>query len=313
MKRWNIVIFAIAIMVLFASCLSTKTNTATNSNNDYIIRGTQKNPENLVEKQLLSITVPVENPEYMELSKWSKVRATSEILDLIAGHKYFSNSEKTKFMSYLFDQLPINGQDGVTREVHVGKFFEDGSNLVIRVGTFTAAPDATIESDKVIMILTNILAMPDGSLNKSTGVFLHVDLNVGTILILNNSLLTDSRNISSEETNSSDLTTMSSLEKVMLAQSFLKDENPKNDLIAANIADEIIKGNTEPPAIIIMAMIFKYNYLLSQEDIAQAEVLWKEILSYSENVPGDMTPENLEALNGESLYMMKSLKGYFEK
>lgn len=313
MKRWNIVAFAIAIMVLFASCLSTKASTDSSSNNDYIIRGTQENPHDLVEKQLLSVTVPVENPEYMELPNWSKVRATSEILDLIASHEYFSNSEKVKFMSYLFDQLPINGKDGVTREIHVGKFFEDGTNLVIRVGTFTPAADATIKSDKVIMILTNILARPDGTLNKSTGVFLHLDLNVGMIFVLNNSLLTDSRNISSEETNLSDLTAMSSLEKLMLAQSFLNDENPKNDLTAANITDEIIKENTEPPAIIIMAMIFKYNYLLSQEDIAQAEVLWQEILSYSKNVPGDMTPENLEALNGESLYMMKSLMGYFEK
>jgi CDP-diglyceride synthetase len=59
-------------------------------------------------------------------------------------------------------------------------------------------------------------------------------------------------------------------------------------------------------AIVIMAMIFKYYYLLYLENITQAEVLWQEILAYSEQVPGDMTPENLEALNGESLYMMES-------
>lgn len=313
MKRWNMVVIAMAVMVLFTSCLSTTTSTSSNPSNDYQVRGSQKDPNKLVEKQLLSVTVPVENPEYMELSKWSKVRATSEILDLIAAHKYFSNSEKVEFMSYLFDKLPINGKDGVAREVHVGKFFEDGTNLVIRLGTFTAAPDATITSDKVIMLVTNMIKMNDGSINKETGAFIHFDFNAGMILILKNSLLTDSRNISSEETNANAWTEMDSLGKLMVAQSFLKDDNPENDLTAANIADEIIKENTELPAIIIMAMIFKYDYLLSQEDIAQAEVLWQEILAYSENVPGDMTPENLEALNGEALYMMKSLSGYFEK
>ena len=128
MKRWNMVVIAMAVMVLFTSCLSTTTSTSSNPSNDYQVRGSQKDPNKLVEKQLLSVTVPVENPEYMELSKWSKVRATSEILDLIAAHKYFSNSEKVEFMSYLFDKLPINGKDGVAREVHVGKFFEDGTN-----------------------------------------------------------------------------------------------------------------------------------------------------------------------------------------
>ena len=99
----------------------------------------------------------------------------------------------------------------------------------------------------------------------------------------------------------------------MFAQTLLKDDKLENDFMVADIVDKIIEDNTEIPAIVIMAMIFKYDYLLSLENITQAEVLWQEILAYSEQVPGDMTPENLEALNGESLYMMKSLLGYFEK
>ena len=106
---------------------------------------------------------------------------------------------------------------------------------------------------------------------------------------------------------------MDSFEKLMFAQALLKDDKLENDFMVADIVDKIIEDNTEIPAIVIMAMIFKYDYLLSLENITQAEVLWQEILSYSEQVPGDMTPENLEALNGESLYMMKSLLGYFEK
>ena len=309
MKRRIIVVIALIAMVLFSSCLSTKTS----GNTGLQIRGVQENPNKLLEKQLLAGTTPVQNPEYMVLSNWSKVRATSEVLDLIDGHKYFSNSEKVQLMSYLFDELPINGKDGVAREVHVGKFFEDGSNLVIRLGTFTAGADATLASDKVIVIMTNIIKMKEGAINRKTGAFIHLDLNESMIFILKDSLLTDSRNVLEEEIPSNSWIEMESFEKLMFAQTLLKDDKLENDFMVADIVDKIIEDNTEIPAIVIMAMIFKYDYLLSLENVTQAEVLWQEILAYSEQVPGDMTPENLEALNGESLYMMKSLLGYFEK
>ena len=298
-------------MVLFSSCLSTKTSGS--GNTGVQIRGVQENPNKLLEKQLLAGTTPVQNPEYMTLSNWSKVRATSEILDLIDGHKYFSNSEKVQFMSYLFDELPINGKDGVAREVHVGKFFEDGTNLIIRLGTFTAGADAALASDKVIVIITNMIKMNDGSTNRKTGAFIHLNLNESMIFILKDSLLTDSQNVQEEEISPNSWIEMESFEKLMFAQALLKDDKLENDFMVADIVDKIIEDNTEIPAIVIMAMIFKYDYLLSLENITQAEVLWQEILAYSEQVPGDMTPENLEALNGETLYMMKSLLGYFEQ
>ena len=311
MKRRIIVVIALIAMVLFSSCLSTKTSGS--GNTGLQIRGVQENPNKLLEKQLLAGTTPVQNPEYMVLSNWSKVRATSEVLDLIDGHKYFSNSEKVQFMSYLFDELPINGKDGVAREVHVGKFFEDGTNLIIRLGTFTAGADAALASDKVIVIITNMIKMNDGSTNRKTGAFIHLNLNESMIFILKDSLLTDSQNVQEEEISPNSWIGMDSFEKLMFAQALLKDDKLENDFMVADIVDKIIEDNTEIPAIVIMAMIFKYDYLLSLENITQAEVLWQEILAYSEQVPGDMTPENLEALNGESLYMMKSLLGYFEK
>lgn len=311
MKRRFMVVIAMIAMVLFSSCVSTKTSVSVNAGGQ--IRGVQENPKKLLEKQFLSVTTPVQNPEYMHLSNWSKVRATSEVLDLIGGHQYFSNSEKVQLMSYLFDELPINGKDGVAREVHVGSFFEDGTNLVVRLGAFTAGADATIASDKVIVIMTNIIKMKDGGLNRKTGAFIHLDLNESMIFILKDSLLTDSQNVLEEEISPNSWIGMDSFEKLMVAQALLKDDKLENDFMVADIADKIIEDTTEIPAIVIMAMIFKYDYLLSLENITQAEVLWQEILAYSEQVPGDMTPENLEALNGESLYMMESLLGYFEK
>lgn len=311
MKRRIMVVIALIAMVLFSSCVSTKTSGSINVEGQ--IRGVQENPKKLLEKQFLSVTTPVQNPEYMHLSNWSKVRATSEVLDLIDGHKYFSNLEKVQLMSYLFDELPINGKDGVAREVHVGRFFEDGTNLVVRLGAFTAGADATIASDKVIVIMTNIIKMKDGGLNRKTGAFIHLDLNESMIFILKDSLLTDSQNVLEEEISPNSWIGMDSFEKLMVAQALLKDDKLENDFMVADIADKIIEDTTEIPAIVIMAMIFKYDYLLSLENITQAEVLWQEILAYSEQVPGDMTPENLEALNGESLYMMESLLGYFEK
>lgn len=297
-------------VTLLSSCGTTKSVDA--GGVQAIVRGGQENPSKLGEKQFLSVTTPIENPQYMEQSNWSKVRATSSVLDVIGSHKYFSNSEKVQFLSYLFDELPINGPDGVVREVHVGKFFEDGQNLTLRIGVLTPGADAELKSDKVIMILTNMFRFGDFESKKKTGEFISLDLNESILFSLQGSLLTDAQYVSDDES-PVDITTLNTIDQVMLAQTYLRDNNLENDIIADEIVNKIIEKKQEAPALIIMAMIFKYDYLLSIEDITQAEVLWKEILDYSPNVPGDMTPENLEALNGESLYMMKSLLGYFEK
>ena len=69
---------------------------------------------------------------------------------------------------------------------------------------------------------------------------------------------------------------MESFEKLMFAQTLLKDDKLENDFMVADIVDKIIEDNTEIPAIVIMAMIFKYDYLLSLENVTQAEVLWQD-------------------------------------
>ena len=56
-----------------------------------------------------------------------------------------------------------------------------------------------------------------------------------------------------------------------------------------------------------MAMIKEYDYRISLEDLEGSTKLWNEILDFSVNVPGDMNPENLNSINGGSLYLLTEL------
>lgn len=295
----------IFLSVFVFSCASTN-KSAQGGNKNLIVRGEEQNPTKLQKNQFLSVSNKVDNPQYLQATNWSKVRITSDFLDELKGHSDFNNDEKYQLLSFIFDELPLNGKDGVVREVYIGKYYSDGSPLVIRVAVMTPVVNAPIKNEKVIVLTSNAIKMSDGSVGKGQGAFISLDYNAALFCVLNKGLLTNGQRLENKN-KKIDISALSSLERVGVAQNYLADENVENDLIANDLVTMNMNDKDELPAIVIMSMLMKYNYLLSQEDLASAKELWKEILEYSKNVPGDMNPESLEAINGEALYLMERL------
>ena len=277
---------------------------------DFIVRGADENPEKLEKNDVMSVTENTDAPVYFEFGSWSKIRIIGDVFDALQLHAELTNEQKYKFMSYLFDELPKNAEDGIVREVRLGRFFSEGkgdaANLVIRVGVFTPGPGATVKNEKVIVIYSN--AVKSGNeIMRGSGEFINLDTNATVIATYNNKLLTNINDIRAAENAKVDAGTLTGFDKILYAQSLLKDEDLNNDVKAHDLCAPIIDDESNP-ALKIMAMLMEYNYRISREDIEGAQAVWNDILAYCVNVPGDMTPENLEAVNGESLHLLRMLK-----
>ena len=277
---------------------------------DLIVRGADEDPEKLEKNDVMSVTENPDSPVYFEFGSWSKIRIIGDVLDALHLHNELSNEQKYKFMSYLFDDLPKNAEDGIVREVRLGRFFSegegDGANLVIRIGVFTPGPGATVKNEKVIVIYSN--AVKSGNeIMRGIGEFINLDTNATVIAAYNNKLLTNINDIRAEENAKIDSGTLTGFNVILYAQSLLKDEDLNNDIKAHDLCAPLIADESSP-ALKITAMLTEYNYRISRENLEGAQAIWNDILEYCVNVPGDMTPENLEAANGESLYLLRMLK-----
>lgn len=299
---------SILIILFLVSCATTQKTAETDS--ELIILGSEQNPNKLAKNQMLSVTQRVDKPRLLEVTNWSKVRILSDLLDAMKGHSDFSNDEKYTLLTYIFDNLPISGNDGVVREVYIGKFFNNGDPLIIRIAVFTPNAEMAKINEKAIVLMTNIVNLPNDQSNRERGGFVNLDTNASMFCVLTKGLLTNGQKMSKDNGITDDqIGAADSIGKVMIAQAYLHDEIPANDSIANETVTTLIREESDNPVVKVMAMMMKYEYLLSIEDIEAADSLWKEILQFSEQVPGDMNPENLEQLNGAALFQMKKLLG----
>ncbi len=263
----------------------------------------------LSKNQIMSVTKIVKKPVYLTVNDWSKVKITSDFLDELKAHTEFTNQEKFMLLSYIFDNLPINTDDGIVREIYIGGYFQSNLPLEIRIGLLTPTGDAINKNQKAVVLFSNAVKMKNGEINKVTGFFGSLDSNACTISGLNGDKLTNVQNIKEDDSLAEEnIEKMDTINQIMLVQGYLADDDFENDLVSSNILKKIIAKKDVQPALHIMAMLKQYEFLLSVNNIAEAEILWNEIKEYSKNVPGDMNPDSLESMNGESLFMMKELQ-----
>lgn len=158
--------------------------------------------------------------------------------------------------------------------------------------------------------MSNIVALANGTINKQSGTFVDLKLNAAVFCALKGDLLTNGQKLEAgKSVQFGNVESMSAIEKVMAAQAYLGDEDTANDSVANELVTNKLAENKEIPAVLAMAMLMKYEYLLSIENISEAEDVWNELLEHSANVPGDMNPQSLEEINGASLFLMKKLTG----
>lgn len=278
---------------------------------DIIMRGTNPDPSKLGKNKLLSVTKKVSKPVYFTFTKWAKIRTTTELLDELQLNSVLTNEQKYDFMSYIFDDLPKNVDDGVVREVSLGKYFSKGKkpeerDLGIQIVVMTPGKDATVPNEKVIVFYTNVLSS-NGKPLKDKGKYVSLDKNICLITGYNKKLMTSVEFIKADQNNKADTSKYSDIQKILYIQNLLMDEDITNDKKAHTMATAMMNDAKLQPSLKIFAMIFEFDYRVSIEDVAGAQKIWNEILDYSDQVPGDMTRENLETSNGDILYLLRRL------
>lgn len=305
-----------SLAILLASCATAPSSggpaAAASSGGDYAYRGAGSNPSALAKGAIMSATKKTSGPVAIEATSWSKVRIFSDLLDAFKGHETLSLDQKKDLVSYIFDGLPLNASDGVVRQVFIGRYFQDGSPLEIRIGVFTPKGEAALRNEKVIILMTNVVmvADKDGAPAPSlkSGQIVNMDVNALVYCGLKKGLLTNGEKITPDKGwDYAKAEASGSIQKIMAAQAYLADEDLSNDARAEKLVATVLENAEEMPALRIMAMLVHYDYLLSIEDLAGAQKAWGEILALAPSVSGDMTAENLEAMNGESIQLMRYL------
>ncbi len=317
MKKYVKVIGVLLFVLLFASCITTGNLEEEEDypeiieDNGFLIRGKTKQPEKLAKNDVISFTKTIENPTYYEFSDWAKIRLTVDFLEELQLHKELSNPQKYKLMCYLFDDLPKNAPDGIAREVRLGQFFysgeEEDRSLVIRVGLVTPTNN---NSERLIVLCTNAVKSQTNSKEvlRNGGTFYSYDVNATVTASYSNGLLTNVKFNNAQKNDSVDFYKIGDFERIILAQALLNDERLENDILAHNLVLTYVNDPNLVPGMKIAAMLVEYNFRIAKGELARASDMWNKILDYSDNVSGDVTRENLEALNGEYLYLLKALK-----
>lgn len=318
LQKWGMGGILVTLVFLVISCASTPgasngspqgSGSASGNYSKPIVRGSAENPDKLQSQEFLSVTLPVDNPRYLSCSAWSKAKILSSVLSSLKLHEELSREKKYELLSYLIDELPVNAPDGLVRQVYLGQFFQNKSPLEIRIGVFTPGKDAKIKSDRILVFMSNALLGKDKEILRGGGKLVDLDANASVLMILVGNQVADAQFVTAKPDPSwEEIEKMVPFEKVFLAQQFIQDANPANDANAERICEAILaKEDSEIPAVTVMAMLIMYNASLAKEDIPAAEQWWARILEFSPKVPGDMTPENLETINGTDLYIMKRL------
>lgn len=312
-------LFLTAMIALIASCRTTgpvepeenEFGDSTTIENGFVLRSTTPDKATLGRYEMMSVTGVVENPQYFTFSNWSKIRIFNDFLDTLDFHEDLTNWQKYKLMSYIFDDLPMNGKEGIAREVYVGRFFDTGvgaaRNLVIRVGVISKNANSFGPNNKLIVLATNAVK-ENNSVSRTTGAFHGNDVNATVISVNNNSLLTNVNNVNAINNNRIDVSKLSGFNIILFARQLLSDEELGNDLVAHDIIMPLITDEKRMPAVRVSAMLVEFEYRISKGDVYGAQTLWNEIVEYSEKVPTNMLSANFKVKNGASLYLLRKLR-----
>lgn len=324
MNKYIKVIGILLFVLLLASCITTGKIEEEEEEEDYpefieengfLIRGKTKKTTKLAKNDVISFTKTVKNPVYFEFSDWSKIRLTVDFLDELQLHKELTNSQKYKLMCYLFDNLPKNAPDGIAREVRLGQFFYSGEdedrNLIIRVGLVTPASDASVNSERLIVLCTNAVKSQTNSKEvlRTSGTFYSYDANATVTASYWNGLLTNVKFNNAKKNDSVNFYRLEGTDTVNFAQALLNDEKLENDILAHNLVLSYVNDPDLVPGLKISAMLVEYNYRIAKGNVNGARDMWNNILALAEEGAGEnMTKGNLEAVNGAYLYLLRTIK-----
>ena len=283
MKRSTVFCIALPFVLALSACVSTSSPESSspkpNKAQAWIFTDAGLENAKTPAMAVVSVDAPGESPEFRaEAGSFGKVAWLYSIMDKLELHAKLSLDAKEALLKALFTRLPANPTDNIYRATAIGGYFKDGDPLILYSRAYKPSASAPAGSSIILDLRGNFIITKD----KKTGISEPSPLK-GVVMAnfnwyTNGIAFSDGRLVragylySADEEKSikEDAAGDKALEKVNLADLFLKDEDPANDASAVAALREAIADPAASPETRTTGWLNLVMGYLALDDVAQA-------------------------------------------
>jgi len=256
----------------------------------------------------LENTLPLQIDNY-NFKDFSITNAAITFLDLIGMATSMEVKNQYKLVKALFLNLPLRSKENCIRDILVGKYFPDGSDLIISEYIYPVKKEAGVNADKLLLLITNIIqskASQNGTAKeeiKSSGYPNDLKNRLIYFLIFNNNLLVTANNINKK--NFKPKPTYSAKLKIILTDIYIKDPILENDKEVIPILESILTDPSSSIAERTAARLNMYLYYLYQGKLDKA---YKLIRDLNANIPSGLDKSFIKVIKIEAPNLLRIIK-----
>ncbi len=281
-------------------------------------RGKQRGANELLERYnnlhlkkneiYLANNLPLQIDNY-NFKDFSVANATITFIDMIGMTISMEVKNQYKLAKALFLNIPLKPKENWIRDVLVGKYFPDGSDLIISEYIFPVKKEAGVKADKLLLLITNI-TQPKESVKgiakgevKSSGYPNSLKNKLLYFLIFNNNWLVTPNNINNK--NIKPKSSYSAQLKIVLSDIYIKDPILENDKEVLPMLETILADPSTSVAERTAARLNIYLYYLSQNKLDRAYKLIRDI---NANIPPGLNKSFINVIKIEAPNLLRILK-----
>lgn len=306
----EVAVYSVLRMSVFLITVSLSMSLPGCSPSKHSVAGKSANFEQFDKNQLRAYYRYPDSPKYSVLP-FSQVANVTAIIHALDFKPPLRLAQKQRLMEALYANIPQGVRHGPFANIAVGEYFDDGSPLLIRLGVFSPQPEFEPPADRIVMLQSNVVLGPSKQTTvKNAGRFVSFEKNYSKVYLLS----ADGRLVAQEDLYNEELEmTLQQesnvlLNKVIAANSFVRDERPENDHIARTILNEVLHSPEATPNLRIRASSNLFLYYLAQNDLENARTVRSQILSRGEHNYNESSITIMETDMPHMLELMKSCR-----
>ncbi|GHV69727.1 hypothetical protein AGMMS49928_13330 [Spirochaetia bacterium] len=310
MRKLISCLFCGILLLAFISCSTTPKTPTTNS---WIYD--KDNLENVpIEKnEIIYRDIPGGLPKGADGPLFGKLAWFNSILNAFDLQETLSTDDKDKLFDALFGFLPETPTNIIYRAIALGKYFENGSPLILYAGLYEPASTAPEGSLGILQFTGNFgtLKTPSKVLFVPVKGYLSISEFWKTMgVVFQDGLIVEAShlyNAGYEMKIMLDAKDDTNMEYINLADLYINDQLRENDARALEMLNEVYEKDDATELQKTVAKLNAFLYYLYTDDVSAAEEALLTAKEHSEKIP-DLSPSILRVINVEAPAMLELYK-----
>jgi len=227
--------------------------------------------------------VPAGTDPYM-FDSFAMANATLSFLSSFELQHSMSVENQYALLKNLFTNIPSEYKDKWIRDILIGEFFPDGSDLIISLHISPVNPSAEINADSLVFLLTNSLNFKIQEKGSSESEYAHSDYPINTninssslFVMFPEGLLVTGNNLNKEDIQPKD--SDDALTRINLADTYIKDPIKSNDVQVPSLLEPIIQDTANDKTLRTAAKLNLFLHSLYTHDLTKAEEQLKDLFT----------------------------------